>query len=87
MSIYAIGDIHGHLTALDRLLIRIPFEESDTLIFLGDYVDRGPNARAVIERGASRRPSDLRVDGQDRGFVLHTLELAFSALASAASSG
>jgi len=40
--------------------------------------------RAAIERGASRRPSDLHVDGKDRGFVLNTVELAFSALASAA---
>ncbi len=40
--------------------------------------------RAVIERGVARKPADLRVDGDDRGFVLHTVELAFSALASAA---
>ena len=43
------------------------------------------DALQAIERGASRRPADLHVDGDDRGFVLHTLELAFSALASAAS--
>jgi ADP-ribosyl-[dinitrogen reductase] hydrolase len=43
------------------------------------------DALAAIERGASRKPADLHVDGEDRGFVLHTLELAFSALASAAS--
>jgi ADP-ribosyl-[dinitrogen reductase] hydrolase len=40
--------------------------------------------RVRIERGISRKPSDLRVDGQDRGFVLQTVELAFSALAAAA---
>jgi ADP-ribosylglycohydrolase len=43
------------------------------------------DALAAIERGASRKPDALHVDGEDRGFVLHTLELAFSALASAAS--
>ncbi len=43
------------------------------------------DALAAIERGASRKPGDLHVDGDDRGFVLHTVELAFSALASAAS--
>ncbi len=42
-------------------------------------------ALQAIERGASRKPADLHVDGDDRGFVLHTLELAFSALATAAS--
>jgi ADP-ribosylglycohydrolase len=40
---------------------------------------------AAIERGASKKPADLHVDGEDRGFVLHTVELAFSALSSAAS--
>lgn len=40
--------------------------------------------RAAIERGIARRPSDLRVDGEDQGYVLHTVELAFSALATAA---
>jgi len=40
--------------------------------------------RAAIERGVARRPSDLNVDGEDRGFVLHTVEIAFSALATAA---
>jgi ADP-ribosyl-[dinitrogen reductase] hydrolase len=42
-------------------------------------------ACAAIGRGVSRRPSELRVDGQDQGFVLHTLAIAFSALCSASS--
>lgn len=42
------------------------------------------DVRAVIERAAARKPSNLRVDGHDQGFVLHTVELAFSALASSA---
>lgn len=44
----AIGDIHGMVHVLDALLARLP--EDGTLIFLGDYIDRGPNSRAVIER-------------------------------------
>jgi ADP-ribosylglycohydrolase len=46
--------------------------------------DHSDEVRARIERGASRTPDQLRVDGDDQGFVLHTVELAFSALASAA---
>ena len=47
----AIGDIHGDLAALDRLLQRLPpLGADDTLVFLGDYVDRGHDARGVIER-------------------------------------
>jgi len=39
--------------------------------------------RAAVERGASRRPADISVDGEDRGYVLRTVEIAFSALATA----
>ena len=54
--IYAIGDIHGRLDLLDRLIGLIERDDggrvaADTLIiFLGDFVDRGPDARGVIER-------------------------------------
>ncbi|MBC7357404.1 MAG: serine/threonine protein phosphatase [Desulfacinum sp.] len=51
MKIYAIGDIHGMHFKLERLLDRIPFRpDEDTLVFLGDYVDRGPDSRAVVDR-------------------------------------
>ena len=43
------------------------------------------DVRLVIERGFSRKPSDLNVDGADRGFALHAVEIAFSALGSATS--
>ena len=48
----------------------------------GAYSD---DALAAIERGANHKPADLNVDGEDRGFVLRTLEMAFAALASAGS--
>ena len=48
---FAIGDIHGDLSALDRLLSRLPaLTDRDTVVFMGDYVDRGPDSRGVIER-------------------------------------
>jgi serine/threonine protein phosphatase 1 len=48
---FAIGDIHGDLRALETLLERLPeLEESDTLVFVGDYVDRGPCSREVVDR-------------------------------------
>lgn len=47
----AIGDIHGDLAALDRLLARLPeLDAQDTLVFIGDYVDRGPDSKGVVER-------------------------------------
>ena len=50
--IYAIGDVHGQITMLLELLDKIknrPLKEEDEIVFLGDYIDRGENSRAVIE--------------------------------------
>src|SRR5215208_49729 len=47
---FAIGDIHGDLEHLRTLYLRLPeLTTADTLVFLGDYVDRGPDSRKVIE--------------------------------------
>lgn len=43
-----VGDIHGRRDRLERVLAQLPAER--TLVFLGDYVDRGPDSRQVIER-------------------------------------
>jgi serine/threonine protein phosphatase 1 len=48
--LYAIGDIHGEREKLDELLELLPLEPGDKLIFLGDYIDRGPDSPGVIER-------------------------------------
>lgn len=54
--VYAIGDIHGRSDLLDRMiaeiagdLVRHPVDAALT-VALGDYVDRGPDSRGVIER-------------------------------------
>jgi len=56
-AIYAIGDVHGRLDLLDDLLRRIQDDAGqhagDTrreLVMLGDYIDRGPDSRGVVER-------------------------------------
>ena len=46
----AVGDIHGCKTALDRLLDSIQPAANDTIVTLGDYIDRGPDSRGVIDR-------------------------------------
>jgi serine/threonine protein phosphatase 1 len=48
--LYAFGDIHGELEKLDELLDSIPIGSGDRLVFLGDYIDRGPESKGVIER-------------------------------------
>ncbi|RLB25456.1 MAG: serine/threonine protein phosphatase, partial [Deltaproteobacteria bacterium] len=41
---YVIGDIHGCLDMLKRLIDKIQWDPSkDELIFVGDYIDRGPD--------------------------------------------
>jgi serine/threonine protein phosphatase 1 len=48
--IIAIGDIHGCLTALNTLLRQVDPQGKDTIVALGDYVDRGPDSRGTIDR-------------------------------------
>ena len=50
--LFAIGDVHGNIRALEDLLKTIEPELSgaDVLVFLGDYIDRGPDARACVDR-------------------------------------
>jgi serine/threonine protein phosphatase 1 len=45
----AIGDIHGCFKALSALLAAVSPEPPDQIVFLGDYVDRGDDSRAVLE--------------------------------------
>ncbi|HRE80610.1 MAG TPA: metallophosphoesterase family protein [Opitutaceae bacterium] len=46
-----VGDIHGEIFALERVLSQFPsLDENDTVVFLGDYLDRGPDSAAVISR-------------------------------------
>lgn len=53
---YAVGDVHGRLDLLDRLLAVIGEDAAKSpgqrrvLILLGDYVDRGPASRGVVDR-------------------------------------
>lgn len=46
----AIGDIHGHAMKLEGLLSQVRPTNSDQLVFLGDYIDRGPQSRSVLDR-------------------------------------
>lgn len=58
--IYAIGDIHGQMAELTRVLSLIEADGGPDaqVVFLGDYTDRGPDSRAVL---------DALIDGRDAG--------------------
>jgi len=44
-----VGDIHGYLDKLTELMEQVQPMEHDKVVFLGDYIDRGPDSRGVIE--------------------------------------
>lgn len=45
----AVGDIHGHLDKLERLIDQIKPDILTELVFLGDYVAYGPDSKGVID--------------------------------------
>jgi serine/threonine protein phosphatase 1 len=49
-KIFAIGDIHGCLEKLGRLMRKININhQNDTLVFIGDYIDRGESGPEVVD--------------------------------------
>ncbi|CUH50383.1 metallophosphoesterase family protein [Ruegeria atlantica] len=60
IPIYAVGDIHGQMGMLQNALSRIEADGGPDarVVFLGDYVDRGPNSREVL---------DLLIEGRKAG--------------------
>ena len=48
--IFAVGDIHGCLSHLEKLIQLLPLhEDRDSLVFIGDYIDRGDDSRGVVD--------------------------------------
>lgn len=61
--VFVIGDIHGCFKTLEHLLFKIiQVSKDDTLFFLGDYIDRGPSSKEVI---------DLLIDLKKKGYKLN----------------
>jgi len=58
--VYAVGDVHGRMDLLEGVLSHIDADRTAAApnrvveIFIGDYVDRGPSSRAVLDRLAKR---------------------------------
>jgi serine/threonine protein phosphatase 1 len=81
IRIYAIGDVHGRIDLLDSLLKRVddnltasPIEQP-IQVFLGDYIDRGPNSRNVLDRliERSRTHKVICLKGNHETFLLEFL--------------
>ncbi|MBT3238435.1 MAG: serine/threonine protein phosphatase [Rhodospirillaceae bacterium] len=81
--IYAIGDIHGRLDLLIRLLGLITDDADrrpgpdNVLVFLGDYIDRGPDSRGVLNVLSGPMPdgfSGIFLKGNHEDMVLQFLD-------------
>ena len=76
--IFAIGDIHGCLDRLQRLLDTIPFQgKSDRLAFIGDYIDRGPDSKGVVDlviKLRNKYPNTICIKGNHEAMLLDYLE-------------
>jgi len=58
---FAVGDIHGDCDALKTALAKLPMlTEEDTIVFLGDYLDRGFQSRQVIDHVRVELPKRTR---------------------------
>lgn len=83
--VYAIGDIHGRVDLLDMLISDIVADaaagaaERRTLVFLGDYVDRGHDSKSVIDRLIAGPPegfAQVCLLGNHEAWLLDFLENA-----------
>jgi serine/threonine protein phosphatase 1 len=58
---FAVGDIHGDLGALKKALSKLPpLDEKDTMVLLGDYIDRGPQSAEVVDFVRKELPKLVR---------------------------
>lgn len=48
-DLFVIGDVHGCVDQLGELLHKLPLGPKSAIVFVGDYIDRGPSSRQVIE--------------------------------------
>jgi serine/threonine protein phosphatase 1 len=61
MRTLAIGDIHGCLNPLDDLLAWVKPAADDLVVLLGDYVDRGPDSKGVLDRLIALKQSGIKL--------------------------
>lgn len=72
----AIGDIHGDIVKLNSLLKKLRLKKNDTVVFLGDYIDRGYHSKEVIERliELSKKINCIFLKGNHEDMLLKILQ-------------
>lgn len=83
VRVYAVGDVHGRLDLLARMDRMIAADvaasgaERHTVVFLGDYVDRGPQSAEVLESLVSARHANAEtvcLKGNHEDFMLDVID-------------
>jgi serine/threonine protein phosphatase 1 len=69
-----IGDIHGEIALLDGLLAAIKRQDPERIIFVGDYIDRGPHSREVLDRIMELQLPVTALMGNHEQMMLNALE-------------
>ena len=75
-KIFVIGDIHGCQAHLERMFEILPINSNDRLIFIGDYIDRGPDSEGVVsmvESISHRYPQTVCLMGNHEQMLLDFL--------------
>jgi len=87
MLLYAVGDIHGRLDLLGAMLAQIELNASKSqpqrriLVFLGDYIDRGPDSKGVLDALMGAMPEGFEthfLKGNHEAILLNFLDEVWS---------
>lgn len=79
-TIYAIGDIHGHLAPFEDLLGQIEHDAQGAphrIVCIGDYIDRGPESRQVIDRVMHLPEGSVALRGNHEQSMIDILDEPF----------
>ena len=71
--IWAIGDIHGYTSSLSALLNRINEFNTKRIVFLGDYIDRGPEPKEVIDIIIDQKVDKVALLGNHELMLLNSI--------------
>ncbi|HDR68514.1 MAG TPA: serine/threonine protein phosphatase, partial [Bacteroidaceae bacterium] len=71
---FIIGDIHGEIRLLEKLLKEIESDRPDKLVFVGDYIDRGPHSKLVIDKLLSMDIETVCLMGNHEWMLLNAIE-------------
>lgn len=71
---WIIGDIHGEIRLLDKLLELILSYDPAEIVFLGDYIDRGPQSKEVVDRILGLEVPTVCLMGNHEWMMLNAIE-------------